>query len=151
MPAGCADLVGDGLPQNARLDSGAVRLQRKLYQASVGRCVLAKGNDTLNVSRPGGGGHPLILRVVAIKDDGTARFDTGKNLRFRVADLLQRTKVLKMHRLNTRDDADVRTYELRQRRDLAGMVHANLKDGILRTRRTPRERKRNAPMIIVGR
>ena len=44
----------------------------------------------------------------------------------------------------------MRAREPRQRLDLAGVVHAHFQHGIVRARRTARERQRHAPMIVVG-
>ena len=56
-----------------------------------------------------------------------------------------------MHRLDGCDRRDVRTHHHRQRRDLAGMVHADLEDAEAGRLRHARQRQRHAPMIVVGR
>src|SRR6185437_12776993 len=55
-----------------------------------------------------------------------------------------------MHRLDRRDDRDMRTHQFGERRDLASMIHADLEHGVLRARRAARQRQWHAPMIIVG-
>ena len=48
------------------------------------------------------------------------------------------------------DDRNVRAHQLGERRDLAGVVHADLEHRVFRARRTARERQRHAPVIVVG-
>src|SRR5262245_12270723 len=54
-----------------------------------------------------------------------------------------------MDRLNARNDGYARTHQLREWRDLARVIHADLEYGIFRTLRTPGKGERNAPMIVV--
>src|ERR1700745_38208 len=140
MPAGRTELVGNGLSQNVCLDGRSLGLQRNLYQSRVGRCVLSKGYDTLNVCRLGGVGQPLVLHVVAVKHDGAAWLDASKNFCLGVSNLLQRTEVLKVDRLNGGHDRHMRAHELGERRDLTRVIHANFENGKLYTRRTARKR-----------
>jgi hypothetical protein len=90
------------------------------------------------------------LRIVAIENGDAARLEPGKDLRLGISDLLDRAEIFQMHRLDRRDDRDVRTHELGQRRDLAGMIHAHLEHRIARRLGAERERQRHAPMIVVG-
>ena len=53
-----------------------------------------------------------------------------------------------MHRLDGGDDRDVRAHHPRQRRDLAGVVHADLEDAEARARRHARQRQRHAPVVV---
>ena len=53
-----------------------------------------------------------------------------------------------MHRLDRGDDRDVRPHQLDERRDLAGMVHADLEDAVARRRRHARQRQRHAPVVV---
>ena len=59
-------------------------------------------------------------------------------------------EIFQMHRLDGGDDRHMRAHQLGERRDLAGMVHADLEHGIFRVRRAARERQRHAPVIVVG-
>ena len=49
---------------------------------------------------------------------------------------------------NQRDDGDMRPDHLDQRPDFAGMIHADLEDGIVAIRRHPRQRQRHTPVIV---
>ena len=88
------------------------------------------------------------MRIVAIDDRCAARHDAGKNLRLGVGNRFDRCEELQMHRLDGGDDRDVRAHELGQRRDLAGVIHADFEHRKARCRRQPRERQRHAPVIV---
>ena len=55
-----------------------------------------------------------------------------------------------VHRLDRGDDRHVRAHQLRQRRDLAGVVHADLEHAVARVGRHARQRQRHAPVVVEG-
>ncbi len=55
-----------------------------------------------------------------------------------------------MHGRDGSDDGGMRPGELRGRPDFAGVVHAHFEHHVFRARRAARERKRHAPVIVVG-
>ena len=75
MLARRAELVGDVLAEDARLDGRAVGLQRTPHQPRVGISLFAERDDARNAGRLGGGGEPRVLRVVAVEHGGAARLD----------------------------------------------------------------------------
>src|SRR5262249_17493426 len=90
------------------------------------------------------------LRIVAIEHGGAAGFDSEKNFSLGVGNPLDRAEEFEMHRLDRRDDRNMRTYHPGQRLDLASMVHAHFEHRKSRRGWTARERQRPAPMIVVG-
>ena len=56
-----------------------------------------------------------------------------------------------MDRRDRRDQRDMRPHHAHERRDLAGVVHADLEHAEARVRRHARQRQRHAPVIVVGR
>ncbi len=110
--------------------------------------VLAETDDALDA----GGSRQLrqlgVMRIVAIDDRRTAGFDAEENFRLGAGDGLHVLEVLEMDRLDGGDDGDVRAHHPDQRLDLAGMVHADFKDPILRIARHARQSQRNAPVVV---
>src|SRR5579863_3104770 len=72
------------------------------------------------------------LRIVAVEDRDTAWREAQENFRLGVGNLGEGTEKLQMHRRYRRNQRYVRAHEPRQRRDLAGVVHADLEDGVVR-------------------
>ena len=93
-------------------------------------------------------GEALELRRVAVEDRRAARLDAGEDLRLGVGDRLDRAEMLDMHRRDRGDERDMRAHEADERRDLAGVVHADLEHAEGRVGRQARERQRHAPMIV---
>ncbi len=115
-------------------------LQRRPQQFRVGVGVPAERDNARNASRLGGGFEPRVLTVVAVENGGAARLDPGKDFRLGVGDFFERAKIFQMHRLDGGDDGDVRTHQFGERRDLAGMVHADFEHRVFRGLRTAGER-----------
>ena len=72
---------------------------------------------------------PRELRIVAVDHRRAARLDAGEDFRLGVGDRFERAEEFEMHRLDGGDDRDMRPHQPRQRRDLAGVVHAHLEHG----------------------
>ena len=79
---------------------------------------------------------------------GAARFDAEENLGLGVGDLGGRGEEFEMRRLDRGDHGHMRPHQARQRRDLAGMVHAELENRVARLARQAGERQRHTPMIV---
>ena len=88
--------------------------------------------------------------IVAVEDRRAAGLQPLENLGLRLGDGLDAVEEFDMDRRDRGDDRGMRADELGQRRDFAGMVHADLEDGVIGIARQPRERQRHAPMIVVG-
>ncbi len=151
MAARRADLVGNFGAENVCGDRRAVGMQRVFDQPRIGFRVLAERDDAADAGFPGAAREMAELRIVAVEDRGAVAFEAEKDFRLGVGDLGQRAEEFEMHRRDGGDDGDVRARQSRQRLDLAGVVHPHFQHGVLRVRRTARERQRHAPMIVVGR
>src|SRR5439155_24353175 len=90
------------------------------------------------------------LRIITVEHRRTVLLETRKNLRFRVGNRLDTGEKFEMHRLDRGDDGDMRAHEFGERRELARMTHAEVELAQARGLGEPRERKRHAPVIIVG-
>ena len=121
-----------GWPRMAASTVEESGLQRHAQQAGVGLCLLAERDDARDAGGFGGFFQPRILRVVAVEHRGAAGLDAQEDLGLGVGDFFQRAEKLQMHRRDGGDDGDVRAHEFGERRDLAGMVHADLEHGIFR-------------------
>jgi len=93
----------------------------------------------------------IELRRVTIKHGGAARFEPGEDLGFGVGNGLDRAEILEMHRRDRGHQRDMRPRQGDERRDLAGVIHADLDRREGGARRQLRQRQRHAPMIVVGR
>ena len=93
---------------------------------------------------------PLELGSVAIEDRGSARLEAEKDLRLGVGDRFERAEIFDMDRRDRGDQRRMRADHAHQRRDLAGVVHADLEDAEFRAGRQARKRQRHAPVIVVG-
>src|SRR5215217_2534882 len=110
--------------------------------------MLTEANDLLYTGRTRSRGEPFVLRNIAIDDRRAIRLNALKNFGFRIGDVVDRAKEFQMYRLNRGDDRHMRPHQPCERRNLAGMIHAEFKDGETRALRATRERQRHAPMII---
>jgi hypothetical protein len=97
------------------------------------------------------GDQALGLRRVAIDDRRSSRLEAGEDFSLGVGDRLNRAEIFDMHRRDGRDECDMRPRHPHERRDLAGVIHADLDHRVTRRRREARQRQRHAPMIVVGR
>ena len=88
------------------------------------------------------------MRIVERQDGGAAGHQAVEDLGLGVGDLRHRGEELDMHRLDRGDDRDVRPHHLRQRRDLAGMVHAELEHAVAGVARHARQAERRAPLVV---
>src|SRR5262249_15491259 len=136
--------------KNARSDVGAFAIESACKQLRVRPGTLAEGNEMLHACRTRVICNARELTTVAIEHRRPATLEAKKNLRFGVGNCIDGGKKLQMNRLDCGDDGDVRAHQTRERLDLAGMIHAELKDGKTRSLRAPRKRERNAKMIVVG-
>ena len=150
MAAGRAELVGHRLAEDVGLDGRGFGLQRAALEPRVGLAVRAEGDDARNAGGLGGVGELRELPDVAIDDGRAARLEPEKDFGLGLGDLLQRAEEFEMHRRDGGDDRHMRAHHLRERRDLAGMVHADFEHRVFRSFRQPRERERHAPVIVVG-
>ena len=102
-------------------------MQRMAHRAARRPCALfAERDDARDAGRLGGRGELRKLAVVAIEHGGAARLEPEEDLRLGVGDLFQRAEIFQMHRRDRGDDRHMRAHQLGERRDLAGMVHADL-------------------------
>ena len=85
-----------------------------------------------------------------LRDRRPTRLETLENLGLGLGDLFFRREVAEMHGQDVRDDRHVRPHHLRQRRDLARMVHADLEDAELGVGGHAGQGQRHAPVIVVG-
>ncbi len=140
MPSGCADLVGDRLAQDLCLDGRAVRVQCAFEKTGLGARVFAERDDVVHSSFFGPPPQSCEMRIVAVNDSGAAGLNPQKDLRLGVRDLRHRGEKFKMHRLDGRDDRHMRTHHAHERRDFAGMVHADFEHPVARRLRHAGER-----------
>ena len=126
-------------------------MQRAFDQPGVRARVLAEGDDALDIGVLRAALEAGELRVVAVDHRRAAAFEPQEDFRLGVGDRLERAEEFQMHRLDGRDDRDLRPYQPRERLDLAGMVHAQLEHRVACALGAARERKRHAPMVVVGR
>jgi len=145
------ELIGDVGAENARLHGRAVGLQRAFHQPRLGAWTFAKADDALDAGLARPALEPRKLRIVGVEDRRTAALHPEKNFRLGVGDRLERAEEFKMHRLDRGDDRHMRTHEARERLNLTGVVHADLKHRIAGACGTTGKGKRNAPMVVVGR
>src|SRR5262249_35106645 len=112
--------------------------------------MLAERNDAIDAGVPGAALQPRELRIVTIEHRGATALDAEEDFRLGVGDRLERAEELEVHRLDRRDDSNLRPHQLDEWLNLAGMVHANFEYRVACTLGTARERQRDAPMIVVG-
>ena len=112
--------------------------------------MVAERHDARSARRRGGLGELHELAIVAVEHGSAARLEAKEDFRLGVGDFLQRAEIFQMHRRDRRDDRHMRAHQFGQRRDLAGMVHADLEHRVFGARRTSGQRQRHAPMIVVG-
>ncbi len=86
--------------------------------------------------------------VVGVEHRGAARLEAEENLGLGLGDLADRLEEFEMRRGDRGDHRDVRPHQLHQRRDLAGVVHADLEHAVLRLARQARQHQRHAPVIV---
>ena len=83
-------------------------------------------------------------------DRGSVGLETLEDLALGVGDRLNRAEVLDMRRCDGGDERDVRTDHARERRDLAGIVHAHFEHREQAVARHSREAQRHAGMVVVA-
>ena len=149
MRARRADAVAHGLAKDARRHLGTVRLERGACDPRLRPGSVAKTDD-LELPLQGMTPEPLEMRVVAIENGRAARQDPLQNFGLGVGDRLDRAKEAEMHRRHRRDDGDVRLDQLRERHELAGMIHAGFEHAEVGGHAHIGERQRHAPVIVVG-
>ncbi len=142
------DLVGDASPHDIRLDRRALRLQRAADQAGFGPGVLAEADDARHIGLGGASLEPGELRIVAVDHRGAAGNEPEKDLGLGVRDLIDRLEEFEMHRRDGGDDRHVGPHQPGERRDLAGVVHADLENAVAGLLGQARERERHAPVIV---
>ena len=86
--------------------------------------------------------------MVGVEHDRAARLEPEEDLGLRLGDGADRGEELEMRRRDSSDNRDVRTNQLDQRRDLAGVVHADLEYGVLGFARHAGEHQRHTPVIV---
>ena len=136
-------------PEDARADARAAVDRRDLHELRVAGGVGAEGRDPRG-PRPRRGGEPLELRRVAIEHGDAAGLEPGEDLGLGVGDSFERAEMLDVHRRDRRHQRDMRPRHGDQRRDLAGVVHADLDHCEGGAGGQARQRQRHAPVIVVG-
>ena len=86
--------------------------------------------------------------VAAIQDDGPASRNRCGEVAFFARDRFARAHEFEMREADVGNDRDVRLRQLRERRDLAGMIHADLPDADLVARRRLEHGARQADVIV---
>ena len=145
-----ADRIGQVLAEHARLHPRRLAVDIAGKKRGVGLRALAEGQDEAHASRAGGIAQSLELRVVAIENGDATALQSTENLGLGVGDRLDRSEMFEMDGRDPRDDRDMRLRHCNQRRDLAGMVHADFEHAEARAFRHARQRQRYAPVIVVG-
>ena len=125
MPAGRAETIADGLPENVGGDVRAVGSELDADEPRLGARCLAEADD-LGAVFERAVLEPLVMRIVAIDDRGAARLEPAEDFRLGVGDLLHRAEETEMDRRHGGDDGDMRPDQAGQEVDLARMVHADL-------------------------
>ena len=87
---------------------------------------------------------------VAIDDRDAALDQAGKNLGLGQSNGLDIDEMFEMDRRDIGDDRHMWAHHADQRRDFAGVTHADLEHGVTRLLRQARQHQRHAPMIIIG-
>ncbi len=125
----------------------AVRQDLAIGQPRPRAVLGAEGQDP-RAHALGLGLQAVEVRIVERQDGRAAGHQAVEDLGLGVGDLRHRGEELDMHRLDRGDDGDVRPHHLRQRRDLAGMVHAELEHAIAGVARHARQAERRAPLVV---
>src|SRR5215213_6452233 len=120
------ELVGHVLAEDMSLYGGGFGLQRVLDEPRIRMLVLAERDDLFHAHATRSLSETLVLCDVAIDYGRATGFNTGENLRLGVRDGVKRAEEFQMHGRNGGDDGNLRAHQLRQRRDLARMIHADL-------------------------
>ena len=132
MTARRTDPIGDAVAQYVSLDRRSVRLNDTLDQARLRARVLAETDNVGDARLCRAPLQPGEVRIVPVEDGGAARLEPEKDLGLGVGDFGDAVEELEMHRRDGRHDCDMRADQPRQRRDLAGVVHADLEHAIAR-------------------
>jgi hypothetical protein len=142
--------IGEGLAEGAGLDEGHVGPGHDPLGADVGGFVLAEGEDAPGARGARVGLQALEMRVVPVDHRRAAGLEPGEDLAFGVGDAVDRAEVLDMDGLHRGDDRHVGPHHAGERRDLGGVVHADLEHAEGALARHAGEREGHAPMIVVG-
>ena len=133
---------------HVRDDLAAVRIRCEFDQAHV-RPPAPRRSSRWSRRR-----RPCAAAETAASSRGSTATPPGSRPRriaaFSSAIASMRAEKADMRLLHRGDDRDMRAREARERRDLAGMVHADLGDAERAVRRHPRQGQRHAPVVVVG-
>ncbi len=117
--------------------------------AVVAGPALAEGDE----ARPGGAGGGAQDRgggEIAVQHRDPARLQPFEDRGLLAGDALEAVEGLQMRGGHGGDHRHVRARQAGQRRDLAGVVHADLDHRELGVARHPRQRQRHAPVVVVA-
>src|SRR4029450_9286635 len=133
---------------NLRLDLAGFGVETAGEQPRLSRFVFAKADDAVYAGSARRLGKKLEVYIVAIQQRPSVRVDTNENPRPGGGDGCERRKELQMRRFNRGDHRDMRSDQPAQRRDLAGMVHAQLEDAVAGVGRYTRQSERRTPLGV---
>ena len=133
-----ASLVGDG-----REDRGVIEVFDVLGTDLCGLIVDREPADPI-VRKVHGGQHVIVF----VEQERRTRFHPVEELELRGEDALSAAEVLDVGDADVRDDADVRQSRLRQRGDLAFVVHAQFKDESRVFRFEPQQDFRESDLVV---
>ena len=148
MAAGQDEAVGERVAVDFDLQRVACGVGLDIEEPGVGACARAEAHDAGEPAGVRGGGQAVELRVVAVEHRGAVGAHAREDFGLGIGDLLDRGEGGQMDRLDGRDQRDVGSDQLGQRRQLAGMVHARLEDAEGGVRRQPGQAQRHADMVV---
>ena len=128
VATGRVQAEADALALDLGGDIAAVGVHREIDQPHIGVRRRAEGHDARVA---GGSAQPRQQRRVGGQHRDTARLQRTQDRCLLVGDRLDRAEKADMRLLDRGDHRDMRPRETRERRDLAGMVHADLGDAEL--------------------
>ena len=141
------------MAQDVGVHRRAVGVQRHRQLTPRVRMFASAPNETIRaMPAPFARFQPRELRIVAVEHQHAAIGSTPSKISALAS------AIASMPAKNSRctgstvvmTSATVRPHHLHQRRDLAGMVHADLEDRKAHARRAARQRQRHAPVIVEG-
>src|SRR5215471_17261092 len=101
-------------------------MRARSNQTRIRSGIRAKGKNTIDAGFARVRLQSLKLRILCRKDRSAARFETFEDLRLSVRNRFDRTEIFEMRGRDRGDDRNMRTRDLNQRANLAGMIHADL-------------------------